>query len=411
MPALANNKKRGSRGQKASRGGAQRSGNVPGKDAFQNVKKRPPPNLPGYEEEYQEYLRQRGAANPPPPEAPPRRNSERKKAKGKAARPEKQPAKPAWPQGGRSGGRAPAENRQRPAPEPVRERKPPKPVNPAKRRRNRRIAAILGIVVLIGAGLWFSFGMLFKIELYSVQGESPYAKEEIVAAFRPEEGDNLFSFSGKTEADKIEEQLPYIEELTIRRRLPSTVVFQVIAAEEKYTMKKDKGYAVLSTTRKVLRFADKKPGGLIEIRGLENVVVEEGNPLANSGDVQKPVILDDSSSSSATTKDTAATGDSDTIVEAADPIELLDTLLLALETSGIEDVNWVNVEDDLNLQFRWDKRITVKLGAKSNLEEKLEFVKVLLTDPEQDEIKKNDKGTLDVSAYPLASDRVWFQPK
>lgn len=384
---------------------------MPGKDAFDNVPKRRPPNLPGYEEECAEYIRRKqGAASPEPVTR--QQTPKKKQGAGKKQAAAKQtPAKQA-------------------------PKKPKRPVNPARRRRNRRIAAVLAIIALIGVGMGLCFGFLFKIDGYTVYGDSPYTKEEIVAVFHPREGDNMFGFSAAGEAALIEQQLPYLAEVNIRRRLPSTIVFQVEAATEKYYIVQGEGQvAILSDTRKVLRVAEAAPEGLTEIRGLTNVRVEPGFELESTGESENAPASSAAPNSSA--PDSSMTPDSSTVPDSSAPPDsgasldpgssvpdsgaaagpedtdrllLLDTLLAALDKSGLSDITWVDVGDPLDLRFRWQDRITVKLGAKSSIEERINFVVVLFTDPNKGEISQTDRGVLDASTYP-ATDKVWLVPE
>ncbi len=391
---------------------------VPGQDAFDTLPRRRPPNLPGYEQDKADYELEREAAAR---EREAQRADEetasggkrearfdRKRRAGYARSAEKRPPERSHgPAGGRETN-APGDG-QEDAPRPdrkqkQREKRAQHPVNPMRRRRNRRIAGAVGIVVLIAAGVWLCFGVLFKIDGFSVSGDSPYAKEEIVAAFGPREGDNMFGFSADGEAERIQQMLPYIERVTIRRRLPGTVVFQVQAAAEKYSMAVDDGHALLNDARKVLAVREKAPADLVEIRGLEDATLQPGFILSAPAD--GGASADGSANASSGSGGTAAPTAEATTQER---MALLETLLTALDESGLEDVTWVDVGDPLDLRFCWQDRITVKLGGKGDLAEKLAFVVVLFTDPERGQIASSDKGVLDMSIYPDI-DRVWLSP-
>lgn len=407
---------------------------VPKQDAFSNLPKRRPPNLPGYEEEWADYQRRKqeagGDTRTGGHTAPPDKPDKKKTSKDRSGR--DGPSKTA---GGADERRKQQQRNQRAK----------RPVSPARRRRNRRLAAILAIVIVICAGVGICFGFLFNIESYTIQGESPYTKEEIVAAFHPREGDNMFSFSAAEEARAIEQALPYLAEVKIRRRLPSNIVFQVTVAGEKYSMAQGEQVAILSDSRKVLRFADAAPEGLTEIRGLEGVKVEPGFPLTADETAATPAPASSAASSTPPPADSAAGsdtqaaddtqtsaaegGDSGSAAQSSEPageanagaeeetkttgaerLELLDTLLAALDASGLGDITWVDVSDPLDLRFRWQDRITVKLGPKGDIDQRLKYIVVLFIDPNRGQISQEDKGVLDASAYP-ATDKVWLSPE
>lgn len=321
-------------------------------------------------------------------------------------------------------------------------------MNLARQRRRRRVFAVLAIVALIAGGVALSVNLLFKIEKYDLQGESPYTVEQLADAFGHAPGDNMYGFSKSAAAQRITTQLPYVESVNIRRRLPSTIVFRVTAAQEGFYIPWQEGYAVLSTQRKVLRLADEKPGGLVRIDGLRELVVEPGTALALTEEAAKeaPVLADPDLSATSgaestpesTPKDSSASEaastpegegedkDGDENEEAPPPEEekkeadpyvatpgesfaAMEVLIDALNEAGLEDVDWIDVADPLEMRFSWQGRITVKLGPKSGLEEKLAAVVVQLTDDEQHLIDEKESGTLDMT-YFIATGRAYFSP-
>lgn len=408
-------------------------GGVPPLDAFDNVPKRTPPNLPGRD------------------------------------LPESQPARP-----------QPKEMPQQIAPKAKKERRRHRrPVNPAKRRRNRRIAAVVFLLVLIGAGIWYSVDILFKIENFVVMGEKeaplPYTEEEILANFPKQVGDNMFEFDAGELAKEMQQRLPYAETVAIRRRLPNTLVFTVTPATETYCMVWGSGYAVLSAQLKTLRIAEEYPAGLVEIKGLIGVEPQPGfalsvsdkvlarqaeeyaaalaaQPAAESPAPEPPAesaadSLVESTPEQQTTPEPEQTeealpeqqgeaeqaeappeenlpvepvalGAGVPVIPAMEPEELLEeanlrylgvlALLEQLAGAGFENVNWVNAQSSLELSFRWEDRITVLLGPKGELDKKVHAAYVMLTDVEQSGITQADRGTLDLRLY-LTTKEIRFR--
>lgn len=386
------------------------SGGVPGLDAFDNLPKRRPP---GHQQPFEQPEETLGAQG----------------MKTRVAAPKKKGGKK------QTAGRAQAEAQAKP-----RRQRPVKPVNAARRRRNRRIAAVAALVVLIAAGAWFSITVLFKIDKFEVQGESRYTAEELAEVFGHSPGDNMYGFSADNAEKRIEAALPYIEQVTIRRRLPSTIVFKVTEAVETFCVPWQGQYAVLSGQMKVLRMAAEEPAGLLRIEGLSYLLVEVGQPLALDEATVKALGLDTlaQGSSSALPASDAGAGSSlpastsggdggdsaDTQQEdgadsqalaAAQPtagghaptpvesFEVLGLLLEALAKAGFEEVSFVDVGDVLNLRFGWQGRVTVLLGPKSNLTEKLNAAYKLL----QDEIGPEAAGTLDMTYHTNTGTVYW----
>lgn len=341
------------------------SGRVPTAEAFNQVKRLPPPNLPRDEwRREQQQAQKRGeeaASFRPPPRTLPQ--------------PEPQPPAP-------SGHR--------------------KKLSPARRRRNRRLLALAAILLLIVGGIYFSVTVFFKIDKFTVEGESIYTDEEIIAAFGHERGDHMFSFSADTAARTIEEALPYIERVQLLRRLPNTVLLRVTPAQEKYYLEYGGQYAVVSAQSKVLRLAAEAPDGLTLLIGLEGLTLLPGRPLAQPAGSEAEPQQQESSSVSG-----SGSGAPPVQNTAEDRYEAMLLLLQQLDEVQLADVNWVDVSDPLNLRFGWQNRITVKLGTQVGLSEKMAAVVLILTDPEQSEITEGDKGTLDAGSYTTTL-RVWF---
>lgn len=405
-------------------------GKVPPIDAFENLPPRRPPGL--------------AAEAEPQPEEEKKKGFFRKRS-GKAGAPKQVPP------GSRE------------APEAKKEGKtqPPKVVSPAKRRRNRQIATIAASVLIIVAGVFFSINVLFKIQEFELEGESPYTLEEIVRVFGSEPGDGMFSYSGGVAAARICEELPYIESVQIRRKLPSTIVFRVEVAQERFCFEYQGQWAVLSGTLKVLALVDEQPEGLTELRGMVAVAAQPGQllradaTLPDSVYVAPESVLPESVGSGAisfpdftgrseaeseasippggawppegslpTDESVPAVSSEEeveskvqrqpTLADGENALATLDLLLKALEDAGMAaEVNWIDIRDSLNISFRWQSRITVILGSITALEEKMIFVTTLLfdPDPQKRQIGEEDRGILNVSAYPLASERVYFAPE
>ena len=66
--------------------------------------------------------------------------------------------------------------------------------------------------------------VFFQVESVEVTGNSRYTRDEVVQATGIQVGDNLFHMNKYQIADRVLEELPYSKELSIRRRLPSTIV-------------------------------------------------------------------------------------------------------------------------------------------------------------------------------------------
>lgn len=102
------------------------------------------------------------------------------------------------------------------------------------RRRNRgrfgplfKLLCVLAVVVALTAGAT----VFFRVERISVSGCKRYTPEEIIAASGIQVGENLYSLNKVSIDRSIRTKLPYVEELTINRALPSTILITVAECE------------------------------------------------------------------------------------------------------------------------------------------------------------------------------------
>ncbi|MEG0339192.1 MAG: FtsQ-type POTRA domain-containing protein [Oscillospiraceae bacterium] len=231
----------------------------------------------------------------------------------------------------------------------------------ARRLRNRRrLVAILIAVAVIVVGLTLSVTVLFKIDNFVLDGDSPYAIDELSIAFAHPKGENIFAFRTQDAQNAISKALPYIETVTVRRRLPGTIVFKVTQATEAYYVKTDAAFVVLSQKLKILRVSQDLPTDLIEIVGVVPTDTTQGAQLT---------------------------------LDSTDKYEALNKLLYTLDSEGITKVNVIDVTNELEMNVIYDNRAKIIIGTQNDLEDKLAVAKTVL----ENHIGALERGTLDVS--------------
>lgn len=98
----------------------------------------------------------------------------------------------------------------------------------SRRGRSRlgKVIQFLFVVALLGA-MTVGATVFFQVEQVEVSGNARYTQEEIVACTGIKPGDNLFRMNKFAIQDHVKEEMPYIEDILIRRRLPSTITVAV----------------------------------------------------------------------------------------------------------------------------------------------------------------------------------------
>ena len=104
-----------------------------------------------------------------------------------------------------------------------------------KQKKHRRERSRLGklfqflAIVAVIAAMTVGATVFFQVETIEVSGNQRYTQEEIVATTGIQIGDNLFRMNKFAIQDHVLEEMPYVESILIRRKLPSTIT---VAVEE-----------------------------------------------------------------------------------------------------------------------------------------------------------------------------------
>lgn len=99
-----------------------------------------------------------------------------------------------------------------------------------KKRRGRsrlgKVIQMLFVVALLGA-MTVGATVFFQVEQVVVTGNARYTEKEIVDCTGIKPGDNLFRMNKFAIRDHVLEEMPYLESILIRRKLPSTITVTV----------------------------------------------------------------------------------------------------------------------------------------------------------------------------------------
>ena len=140
-----------------------------------------------------------------------------------------------------------------------------------RRRRRGRFSFLMKLlsILLIAGAVVAALTVFFKVQSITVSGNARYTSEEIIAASSIEIEDNLFLLNKYSAAQAIFEKLPYVEEATINRALPDTIVITVRECAAAAGVVTPEGYWLISENGKLLERTDTLPSGCPSITGVE----------------------------------------------------------------------------------------------------------------------------------------------
>lgn len=218
------------------------------------------------------------------------------------------------------------------------------------------------IILVIAVGVVLSLTVFFNIENITVQGNERYETDEILSQCPINEGENLILANTENAQLMLEQNLPYIYNVEIKRKLPSTIALTVTETQPSFYIKnEDKSFILLDDNLKILEIKAAKKSG-IEIRNASIVQANEG---------QKIVFEDENVS------------------------ECIDKLSKTVINNNITEITAIysnNISDNYVI---YDNRISFKLGTCDELENKI--YQALAACEQLDETSPNAKGTMTIN--------------
>lgn len=231
------------------------------------------------------------------------------------------------------------------------------------KRRKRKMALFYFLVVLIimGIGVALSFTVFFKLDTITVTGSNKYTKEQIVSTSSIKMGENLFRINREKIKDKLQKQLPYIENADVEIKLPSTLLIIINEAKRAGYFTVDNKSYIISCNNKILETAS-------ETADL-NIPVIDGIKLKSCN-----------------------------IGEYADFIDQnYANVLLEINKNLIyykmDNITKIDITDFLNIKIEYDHRILITIGTQVDLPNKIDLTKSVL----DTHISKIQKGTINVT--------------
>ena len=276
-----------------------------------------------------------------------------------------------------------------------------------RRRMLRRLTAFAMLLCVIGAGIYLTMTMLFRIN--SIQVQTPdgkqvteiagYSADSILQRMGVQLEENIFSFEPGEKAAVLEQNFPLLGSIKVIRDYPNTVVVQVTEAVPAYAVQNGSKWLVISDKWKILSEESTQPEGLCTLYGgkLQDTAPGQGFRFVEDTDAASASGSEAAESESAVSTETAR-------------MEALRTLVSKLEEYGLsQDVTRLEVADTEQLAFLYQDRISVLLGTLNDLDYKLDRARYVLTNADGKGCGPTDTGRLDFSHTSASSTRkIYF---
>ena len=230
-------------------------------------------------------------------------------------------------------------------------------------RRGRRFGVLYKLLtlVVVCAAAVLALTLFFKVESVEVTGNSRYSAQEIQDACGVSLGDNLYLLSKPDMVQRLHQQLPYIDEVRVTRRLPNTLCIQVTEFSTVYAVEQEGTVWLLTSGGKIVETA-----------------AERGDtPLIDGCELLAPSLG----------------GDVSFALELQNRQESLFALLQALESAELtEGVRAIHLGDPTVLSMDYTERFTVEMPYGADYPRLLRYLTLVI-----DKLETNLTGVIDLT--------------
>lgn len=230
-------------------------------------------------------------------------------------------------------------------------------------RRGRRFGVLYKLLtlVVVCAAAVLALTLFFKVESVEVTGNSRYSAQEIQDACGVSLGDNLYLLSKPDMVQRLHQQLPYIDEVRVTRRLPNTLCIQVTEFSTVYAVEQEGTVWLLTSGGKIVETA-----------------AERGDvPLIDGCELLAPSL----------------SGDVSFALELQNRQESLFALLTALESAELtEGVRAIHLGDPTVLTMDYTERFSVEMPYSADYPRLLRYLTLVI-----EELETNLTGVIDLT--------------
>lgn len=195
--------------------------------------------------------------------------------------------------------------------------------------------ALIALIIVV-----LSLTVFFKIDTINVEGTKKYSYKQVTSVLPIDKEKNLFLIDKKGATKKLEENLPYIYDVEITRKLPSTVVVKITEPQLIYYVKNsDNTYTYFDDNFKILEVNVKEPAE----KGIElkKIAFSEVSPGKTAKLTNEELLSD------------------------------LQVMMQTVTSLKLKEVTAIYSESLVNNYVVYDNRITIKLGETKDIEDKL----------------------------------------
>lgn len=273
---------------------------------------------------------------------------------------------------------------------PARRRPPGPPEGPGRPRREpprkgrkplgktaRRVTLLLAVLAMAAVTALLCVFLLFKVADIQVTGDLVYSQEEVLALCDYAIGDNLLFAPTQSQEERLESQLPYVEDAEVIKHFPNTLEIRITAAQTAASVSSGGGWLYVSSQGKILELGAEPAAATMQVTGFVSTATQPGQYLQ---------------------------------AEDATALSALQEILTALtDREMITQCTRLDLTDLYDIRLWYQDRVECKLGSTAELTYKLDFAYDALINPTtENRIGDKETGVLDLS-YAADAHKAGFE--
>lgn len=261
-------------------------------------------------------------------------------------------------------------------------RRPPRREPPRKGRKPlgktaRRVTLLLAVLAMAAVTALLCVFLLFKVADIQVTGDPVYSQEEVLALCDYAIGDNLLFAPTQSQEERLESQLPYVEDAEVIKHFPNTLEIRITAAQTAASVSSGGGWLYVSSQGKILELGAEPAAATMQVTGFVSTATQPGQYLQ---------------------------------AEDATALSALQEILTALtDREMITQCTRLDLTDLYDIRLWYQDRVECKLGSTAELTYKLDFAYDALINPTtENRIGDKETGVLDLS-YAADAHKAGFE--
>ena len=228
----------------------------------------------------------------------------------------------------------------------------------ARRKRKNMVFRIV-CCVLICAVIILAPTVFFRVSQVEIIGDTRYPASDLITTSGVKEGDNLFFLDSSGIERKLQDAYPYLDQVTIRRKPPSTLHIEVTERTPALSVEQKGKYLLIDMTGKVLDCVKTKAPDTVEVIGAHTDKLVPGSVLQEEHEKIGTVI---------------------------------EMMVLMDQYDMADKVRAVDIGKAFEVKMQYADQYIVLLGDLSNLEHKIQFLQAILK-----ESSLPDTGIIDLT--------------